>query len=149
MQFKVVNRPPPVVTLGAIAAAVGPSSAGGRNALTLNNALAQGPTQQVDVEFAFTANSTGIILLLVQASVDVSNAGDTVFFLPVKSGSIINLGVFAIASAVSPSASSSCTALARIPVGTSADFGLQVVNNTPGHTVSLAPNRCQVTIIEL
>lgn len=83
-------------------------------------------------------------------SVSASNGGDTVFFLPIQNGTAINLGVIGVASSVgTPVATGTVIALVNVGVGFSGEFGIQAINNTPGHTVSTAPGRGQVIIIEL
>lgn len=148
--MRVVNRPQQAPsTLGSLSSAVGPASFQGKNYLNLNNGLVIPPAQQNVVSFTFTTKSTGLVLVMCAMTVDASNAGDIVFFLPIHNGSLMNLGVTAVASGGVPLAAGTVIALASVGVGVEHEFGVQAVNNTPGHTVSSGPGHCQVILIEL
>jgi hypothetical protein len=145
------KRPPPYTTLGAISAAVGPAA--NPNHENLSNGLTIPPGQQNVVSFTFTTSSSGLVFVIAAMSVETSNPGDTVFFIPIRGGSAINLGIVTTSvlgtGSAAAIASGTVIALVNVGVGFSGEFGVQAINDIPGHTVTTAPGRAQVIIIEL
>jgi hypothetical protein len=88
---------------------------------------------------------------MCEMTVEASVAGDAIFFLPIQNGSLMNLGVISVAatSGLTPVASGTVIALTNVGVGFVGSFGVQAVNNNPGHTVLSTPGHCQVILIEL
>ena len=113
-------------------------------------ATPQGPAATIAFDSpTYTPATTGFALVLGNASVTASNAGDEIDFKVRKNGSAPGNAITSVSSTASGNNSATPWDVIPIVKGTGLTVGVQASNGTGGHTVSSGSPALAVLIIEL